>query len=404
MKNTWYVALFLTLGLGVFPLSAWAEPLKEPVIATEEKAENPAKDDKEAAKEAKAEAEDTDAKEESKEEAKEGVEGAKDEEAASEVKEETKEEKKEEKKEEPLFPIDGRALEDADFALPDLPMGSNVDAVKAWHGRAKEIRRGSLADTYVWDDVTVRVHPDFLDTYNDRDDLSLGTLPPSGVTAWEITGGDMETARGIHVGSRRENVLRAYGRPTRISWDGEKGTFYFIYEKVEENLTFAISQDMVKSIRASLGKAKSVTLAKDGGHLPDTDFSLAGLTMHHHFKDYSFMEWEKKITNPDEEVWYYKGYAVRMTPKDKLIRGFFLTDGRMVTPRGLALGDEASTAELLYGAPGKLEMDTRDGAPRTASIYFSKGEENVFIIYLKNKKVDSIAVAENPQHKGNTPA
>ncbi len=402
MKNTWYAAFLLTLGLGVVPLMASAEAVKEPVVAAAEKAESPSAEEKKVEDEAKAEA--TKVKDEAKTEDKAEAEGEKDEEATDETKEEKNEEKKEEKKEEPLFPIDGRALEEEDFALPDLPMGSTVDAVKAWHGGAKEIRRGSLADTYVWDDVTVRVHPEFLDTYNHREDISLGALPPSGVTAWEITGGEVETARGIRVGSRRENVLRAYGRPTSISWDGEKDTFYFIYEKIEENLTFAISQDMVKSIRASLGKTKQTATKPEGEHLPDADFSLAGLTMHHNFKDYSFMEWEKKITNPDEEVWYYKGYAVRMTPKDKLIRGFFLTDGRMVTPRGLALGDAASTAELLYGAPEKLELDTRDGAPRTASIYFSKGEENVFIIYLKNKKVDSIAVAENPQHKGNTPA
>ncbi len=397
MKNKWYAVLLLTLGIGVFPLSAWADAVKAPAAAAQPaKAESHAKDEKKATEEVRDKAEAQTEKEEIGE--------ANTENAAEDKKSEKAEEKKEEKKEEPLLPIDGRPLSEEDFTLLDISLGGSLDAVKGRNGGAKEIRRGSLADTYVWDDLTVRVHPDFLDTYNHRDDISLGTLPPSGVTAWEITGGELTTTRGIHVGSKRENVLRAYGRPARISWDGEKDTFYLIYERIEENLIFAISQDMVKSIRASLDEnIKPVSVKPAGDVLPDADFSLAGLTIHHIFKDYSFQEWEKKITNPDEEAWYYKGYAVRMTPKEKLIRGFFLTDSRMITPRGLSLGDASSTAELLYGAPGKLEMDTRDGMPRTASIYFSKGEENVLIIYLKDKRVDGIAVAENPQHKGNTP-
>ncbi len=392
MKNKWYAAFLLTLGLGVFPLSTWAEE-KAPAVMTQEKEESPKADATEKAKEpAKTE------------EAK--VEGVgekapeeKAEEKTAEKKEEQKEEKKEEKKEEPLLPINAAPLAEEDFQIHDISMGSGMDALKEWKGNAKEIRRGSLAETYVWEDLTVRVHPAFLDTYSHREDISLGDLPPSGMTAWEITKEGIDTYRGIHVGSKRENVLRAYGRPTSISWDGEKGIFYFNYQKIEENLTFSISKDMVQSIRAFVSTPAKEKETSAASHLPEADFSFAGLTMHQTFKDYSFMEWEKKITNPDEEVWYYKGYGVRMTPKDKRIRGFFLTDNRMVTPRGLALGDASSTAEILYGAPDKLELDTRDGAPRTASIYFSKGEENVFIIYLKDKKVDSIAVAENPQHK-----
>lgn len=65
---------------------------------------------------------------------------------------------------------------------------------------------------------------------------------------------------------------------------------------------------------------------------------------------------------------------------------FFLTDDRMLTPRGLAMGDDQSTAEMLYGAPQKLEMDTSTGSPRTAYVYFSQGQKEVLILYFKIKK------------------
>lgn len=103
------------------------------------------------------------------------------------------------------------------------------------------------------------------------------------------------------------------------------------------------------------------------------------------------------MMNPGEEIWYYEGYGVRMTKKEHWIIAFFLTDDRMLTPRGLALGDDQSTAEMLYGAPHKLELDTSTGSPRTAYVYFSQGQKEVLILYFKNKKVDGIVCAGNPQ-------
>lgn len=133
--------------------------------------------------------------------------------------------------------------------------------------------------------------------------------------------------------------------------------------------------------------------------MPKGDFSLAGLSLGQRFKDYSFMEWERKMMNPGEEIWYYEGYGVRMTKKEHWIMAFFLTDDRMLTPRGLAMGDDQSTAEMLYGAPQKLEMDTSTGSPRTAYVYFSQGQKEVLILYFKNKKVDGIVCAGNPQRR-----
>ena len=132
-------------------------------------------------------------------------------------------------------------------------------------------------------------------------------------------------------------------------------------------------------------------------YLRDKDFTLAGYTLNTSFHDYTFSSWEKKMANPREEIWYYPGYAVRITKKEKMITALFLIDNKMITSRGLAVGDAASTAELLYGSPQKLEMDVSDGIPRTAYVYFSRAKDKVLLIYMKDKRVDGVVVAENPQ-------
>ncbi|MDU5310311.1 MAG: hypothetical protein E6161_04835, partial [Dialister sp.] len=109
--------------------------------------------------------------------------------------------------------------------------------------------------------------------------------------------------------------------------------------------------------------------------------------------------WEKKMTNPEEEILYFPGYAVRTTKKEKIIQSIFLTDKKVITGRGLAVGDDITTAELLYGAPDKMEVDVSSGHPRTSYIYFSKDRRNVLIIFISKQKVDSIILAPNPQLK-----
>ena len=107
---------------------------------------------------------------------------------------------------------------------------------------------------------------------------------------------------------------------------------------------------MVKSLHVSYlseKKKKKTETQERHDFLPKGDFSLAGLSLGQRFKDYSFMEWERKMMNPGEEIWYYEGYGVRMTKKEHWIMAFFLTDDRMLTPRGLAMGDDQSTAEML---------------------------------------------------------
>ena len=55
----------------------------------------------------------------------------------------------------------------------------------------------------------------------------------------------------------------------------------------------------------------------------------------------------------------------------------------MLTGRGLTVGDSTSTAELLYGAPDKIEVNYSGGTVRSVYIYFLKFRKNMLLIYLK---------------------
>lgn len=308
--------------------------------------------------------------------------------------------------EEKMRPIDGRPMDADDFTFHGVALGDSAKVMIGLEGKPDAIHRGNLKDNYVWQGLQVSAYSDFLSKYMNRKDLPVDqVIPKKGISDIYIHGGDFTTQRGICIGSRRENVLRLYGRPDEVLWDGEKKSFYLLYSGYRKELSFQVANDKVVGIHLGWKEEKAEGLKRgykdiyNHNFLPEKDFSLAGLSLHTPFTEYSFSEWEKKMANPKEEIVYYPGYAVRMTKQEKMVCALFLTDSRMVTSRGLAMGDSASTAELLYGAPHKLEMDASDGVPRTAYVYFSRAKDKVLLMYLKDKKVDGIVVAENPQKK-----
>lgn len=307
---------------------------------------------------------------------------------------------------EPLWPIHGQPISEDDFTLHGIALGDSIKVLIGMKGNAEAIHRGSIQDTYAWKGLKVSAYDDFLAKYMNRKDLPVHqAITAKGISDFYITGGDYQTDRGIRIGSRRENVLCSYGRPDEVLWDGNHASFYLLYSGYKKELSFLIHEDQVQEIHIGWNEEKALGLQRNykdiynHSYLPDKDFSLAGLSLHQAFKDYPFSEWEKKMANPQEEIWYYPGYAVRMTKKEKMICAVFLTDKKMLTSRGLAIGDDAATAELLYGAPHKLEMDTTGTTPRTCYIYFNRAKDKVLLMYLKDKKVDGIVVAENPQKK-----
>ena len=227
----------------------------------------------------------------------------------------------------------------------------------------------------------------------------------SGVSRLYIDGKAAITKRGITVGSLRENVLRAYGAPEEVLWDGTDKSFYFIYKAGQKKIKFIIKGNKVKAFQFSVedsgraaGSFQSLTqkMRKDG-LLPDKDFGIAGFKLDTKFRAHSWDTWQRKMSNPKEDVWYFSGYAVRATARSGMVQGLFLTDSDMVTTRGITLGDDLETAELIYGAPYKVEMDTSSGHLRTSYIYFSKDKRNILILFLTKQKIDGIVSAKNPQ-------
>lgn len=302
---------------------------------------------------------------------------------------------------EPLRNIDGAPLEEKDFAAGGLSLGEPLSFAVMVKGQPEKIQTSQLRSDYEWKDLIVRAVNPLPYRYMNRKDLDLpggGALP--GIEALYLQGPSMETARGIRVGSRRENVFRVYGKPSRVLWDGRKGCFYAVYEGAGKMLIFTFAGDKVTGIRLS---APDSRWRQAGPAHPGSgaDFRIAGYAIGDAFQEYPWLVWEKKAVNPEEEVWYYPGFGARMDGKHKILSALFITDARMLTWRGLTAGDQMSTVEALYGAPQKVEMTEMEGHPQAAYIYFSEDQREVLIFYIDEaeKVVRHIMVMGNPQIK-----
>lgn len=168
----------------------------------------------------------------------------------------------------------------------------------------------------------------------------------------------------------------------------------FYLQSRAKKIKFIIKGNKVKAFQFSVedsgraaGGFQSLTqkMRKDG-LLPDKDFGIAGFKLDTKFRAHSWDTWQRKMSNPKEDVWYFSGYAVRATARSGIVQGLFLTDSDMVTTRGITLGDDLETAELIYGAPYKVEMDTSSGHLRTSYIYFSKDKRNILILFLTKQR------------------
>lgn len=307
-----------------------------------------------------------------------------------------------------LMAVDGHPLDDDDFILSNVKMGDEPERIFHLNGVPDIVSHGTISDEYHWKDagLTVVVNRKLPYAYVQRKDVQLKKGEGfSGVSRLYIDGKAAITKRGITVGSLRENVLRAYGAPEEVLWDGTDKSFYFIYKAGQKKIKFIIKGNKVKAFQFSVedsgraaGGFQSLTqkMRKDG-LLPDKDFGIAGFKLDTKFRAHSWDTWQRKMSNPKEDVWYFSGYAVRATARSGIVQGLFLTDSDMVTTRGITLGDDLETAELIYGAPYKVEMDTSSGHLRTSYIYFSKDKRNILILFLTKQKIDGIVSAKNPQ-------
>lgn len=306
---------------------------------------------------------------------------------------------------EPLRDVDDSPLAEADFKAGGIAIGDPVSFAMAIKGIPEKSMNGSVHSEYMWPDMTVRIVNDLPYKYMQRKDLELpGSMKTPGIETIYFTAPGISTNRGISVGSRRENVVRVYGVPANMLWDGPNNCFYAVYEKGGYMLIFTLTDDKVKAIRLT---------DQDSGFLPvisdrrsrglsrfrSEDFRIAGYGIGESFHEHSWMVWQKKAVTPEEEVWYYPGFGLRMDAKTKVLSALFLTDNHMMTNRGAAIGDQMSTVEALYGAPQKVEMTELEGHPQAAYIYFSRDRREVLIFYIDEteKVVRRIMVMRNPQ-------
>lgn len=299
--------------------------------------------------------------------------------------------------------IQGHPLSENDFMLSGVSLGGDIHKIIALKGKPEIIAHDFLRNEYHWPGLTIVVQNKDPYNYANRQDVTIDKkISLQGIISFYVDGESAVTARGIDVGDLRENVLRAYGIPTEVLWDGIKKEFLLRYISENKGITFTIQNNKVTSILISaLEKSKKWDDKRKKGpsFITKKDFRLAGFTIGDRLSAYPWDTWEKKITNAREETWYYSGYAVKVTAKDAYIETVFLSDNQMLSSRGLTLGDDISTAELLYGKPHKMELDVSSGHPRTSYIYFSRDQRYILILFFTKQKVDGVLVTRNPQFK-----
>lgn len=305
-----------------------------------------------------------------------------------------------------LIPVDSDILSGTDFSVNGIGLDSTVDSVKEKLHHPDSVVSQGIYDEYNWKGISVETLKPFLNKYVNRKDLSIGSqIRHTGISKIVITSDSIKTARGIATGMNRESVLRKYGKPDKVLWKKSDDSFCLVYKKENNILAFNLNNDTISSIDISRGNPVtyeiqpseySVTHSKSP--LSANDFDIAGLKLGEALSSDDQENWVKKVSNAVEEMWYYPGYTVKATKQNKLIETLFLTDNQMLTSRGLSKGDDVTTAELLYGKPDKIELDLRNGTPYVIYIYFSKDLKNIFAVYVKEDKVDSVMCAKNPQY------
>ena len=316
-----------------------------------------------------------------------------DETAEAEAKEEGDAEEVDEK---PAVPdIDASPLTAHDFLAGGIRLGLPYEETLSHLGKPQGEKQGAVRSEYIWPAMAVRFVSDMAAKYDEN-------LKP-GADAIYIADAKTKTSRGVAVGDARENILRLYGRPTNVLWDGTRGLFHFIYQKDDQILVFSIAKDKVKDIRITYDDSAFAKTQPEGlfhaDHSTDErDYRIAGYRLLETFAEHSWETWERKATNPKEEIRYYPGYGLHLDLKSHRIGSMFLSDAQMLTARGLAVGDQISTMETVYGKPDKVEINYIDKHPQTAYIYFSPDKDEVLILYINDKArtVQSIVVMTNP--------
>ncbi len=295
-----------------------------------------------------------------------------------------------------IVDIDASPLTAYDFLAGGVRLGLPYEETLSHLGKPQGEKQGTVRSEYIWPSMAVRFVSDMAAKYDDN-------LKP-GVDAIYIADSKTKTNRGVAVGDARENVLRLYGRPTNVLWDGTRGLFHFVYQKDDQILVFSIEKDKVKDIRITyddnlFAKAQNAqSLFPTDNSTDERDYRIAGYHLLDTFAEHSWETWQRKATNPKEEIRYYPGYGLHLDIKSRRIGSMFLSDAQMLTARGLAVGDQISTMETVYGKPDKVEINYIDKHPQPAYIFFSPDKDEVLILYLndKTRTVQSIVVMNNP--------
>ncbi|AOH39087.1 hypothetical protein [Dialister pneumosintes] len=307
--------------------------------------------------------------------------------------------------EENLLGINKISVNASDFVWQGVVLGDEESNLINKLGKPDSVKNGSILTQYAWGNIIGTFHKPLPTTYTESN-FSLGRSIKSGLFDLSLGKETKSTYRGISVGMLRENVLRTYGKPDSILWNGKKHSFYFLYGYEDKIICFQIVSDKVESIQflykeyMEFSPKKSFEIVPTGTIGTD-DLHIAGFHLGDVFLAHSWDTWEKKWVGKGITQWYYSGYAVRESDKNHKIQSLFITDKNMLTNRGITIGDTVDTVEFLYGKPSKIEINVVDGQIEKVYVYIPTYKNGVLLIYFKDKKVSNIAVISHVNKKVN---
>jgi len=311
---------------------------------------------------------------------------------------------KEKESEKRLAPLRTAPLSEKEFEIRArgvYRLGTPLSEVVADWGEPERRITGPVHDEYAWEGFSVSALKELPERYLSKKTVNADAEGPW-VTSFYVSGKDAAAVSGISAGDSREKLLRTYGNPSGLLWDGKLNLFYLRYAREGELLSLAVKENKVSGIRLSYdenaGEKESGVTAEAAARFKDRDFRVAGYALDEYFKERPWMIWEKKAVNSEEEIWYYPGFSVRMDAKTKRIGSLSVTDPRMLTSRGVSVGDHRTTLEAFYGDPEKVEMNELEGEKQVVYIYFSRDQKRVLLFYIDAKKetVTHIVVMKNP--------
>ncbi len=241
----------------------------------------------------------------------------------------------------------------SDMKLGGVTIGSDIATLLQAFGAPKQVHRGNMDTSYRFADADaiVRDAPKWSAEVTAQYEFNSSQIQ-NGVIAMATREKRQMTPRGLAVGNSRENVIRLYGKPSRVQFNPDNETTYYQYYNPERTqcLTAIVHGFQVTELRLEL--LTKPTREKDS--VPSV-LNLMGMSVGEVYHEPTWATWEQKAEIGTRCYWLFRDMIVEVDQSTQKIRKVILRSPHVATSAGIALGDSASTVLRAYGKPTLTE-------------------------------------------------